>query len=84
MHGDLPAIREYLQHADQLFNVVGGPIVSTLVSYDPVARYTYEHLEYKPLVNARAHSLGQRRQIVNGRFLEQYHRHLSHPGDDRW
>ena len=56
--------------------MVGGPIQSTLVSYDPVARYAYEHLEYKPLMNARAHSLGQRRQIVNGRFLEQYHRYL--------
>src|SRR5439155_1519691 len=31
------------------------------------------HLEYKPLVNARAHALGQRRQIVNARVLEQYH-----------
>jgi hypothetical protein len=43
---------------------------------DPVARHTYEHLEYKPLVNARTHSLGQRRQIVNEIVLAQYHRFL--------
>ena len=49
---------------------------SPLVTIDPVARRTYEHLEYKPLVNARAHSLGKRRQIVNDRFCEQYHRFL--------
>ena len=36
----------------------------------------YEHLEYKPLVNARAHRLGKRRQIVNDRCHEQYHRLL--------
>jgi hypothetical protein len=36
----------------------------------------YQHLEYKPLVNARAHSLGKRRQIVNNRFDQQYHQFL--------
>jgi hypothetical protein len=41
-----------------------------------VARHQYEHLEYKPLVSARVHSLGQRRQIVNVRLHEQYHRFL--------
>ena len=55
----------------------GGPIESVLVTYDPVARHTYEHLEYKPLVNARAYSLGHRRQIVNDRFNEHYHQFLA-------
>src|SRR5262249_951465 len=53
-----------------------GPLVSPILTIDPVARYQYEHLEYKPLVNARAHSLGQRRQIVNSRLHDQYHRFL--------
>jgi hypothetical protein len=43
---------------------------------DPVARHQYEHLEYKPLVNARAHALGNRRQIVNDAFHAQYHKLL--------
>ena len=54
----------------------GGPIASPLLAVDPVTRHTYEHLEYKPLVNARAHALGKRRQVVNDKFHEQYHRFL--------
>jgi len=34
----------------------------------------YQHMEYSPLVNARAHQLGKRRRIVNARFHAQYHR----------
>jgi hypothetical protein len=75
-HNSLPSLREYLLHAEQIVAECGGPIVCTLLTIDPVARHQYEHLEYKPLVNARAHSLGQRRQIVNGRLLEQYHRFM--------
>jgi hypothetical protein len=76
LHADEPAARQYLLHADQIVNECGGPLTSPLLTIDPVARHQYEHLEYRPLVNARAHALGQRRQIVNERFLEQYHRFL--------
>ncbi|QEL20900.1 hypothetical protein [Limnoglobus roseus] len=72
LHADLAAAREYLQHADGFVNEVGGPIDSPLLVVDPVVRHQYEHLEYKPLVNARAHALGQRRQIVNDRFHAEY------------
>jgi hypothetical protein len=34
--------------------------------------YAYEHLEYSPLVNARAHMLGEKRQIVNKAVLRQW------------
>jgi hypothetical protein len=76
LHNDPAAARQYFAHVDQIVNECGGPIRSPLLTVDPVARHQYEHLEYKPLVNARAHSLGQRRQIVNGRLHEQYHRFL--------
>ncbi len=66
------AAKEYLTQIDQVVNECGGPIDSPLLSVDPVVRYQYEHLGYKPLINARAHALGQARQIVNGRFHEQY------------
>jgi hypothetical protein len=75
-HADVPSTRHYLLHADTLVAECGGPLVSPLLIIDPVARYQYEHLEYRPLVNARVHALGQRRQIVNGRLLEQYQRFL--------
>jgi hypothetical protein len=73
--------REYLQHADNIVNECGGRLASPLVTIDPVERRTFEHLEYKPLVNARAHALGKRRQIVNDRFNQEYHhllRELAH------
>jgi 5-hydroxyisourate hydrolase-like protein (transthyretin family) len=75
-HNIIPGAREFLMHADSIVAECGGPIVSPLLVVDPVARYAYQHLEYKPLVNARAHSLGKRRQIVNDRLDEQYHRFL--------
>jgi hypothetical protein len=69
-----PAIaKEYLLHNDRLAAECGGPIDTPLFTLDPVARFSYEHLEYKPLVNARAHSLGSRRQIVNAPLHQQYH-----------
>ena len=75
-HNHVAATREFLQHSDGLVNECGGRLVSALLTIDPVARRSYEHLDYKPLVNARAHRLGQQRQIVNAKFNEQYHRSL--------
>jgi hypothetical protein len=76
-HNSLPELREYLRYADQLVAMAGnGPLQSTPLTIDPITRHLYEHLEYKPLVNARAHSLGNKRQIVNERVLAQYHHFL--------
>ncbi|HEV8058315.1 MAG TPA: hypothetical protein VGP68_00460, partial [Gemmataceae bacterium] len=72
-----PAVaREYLLHAESIVTACAGPIRSPLLTIDPVARHQYQHLEYKPLVNARTHALGKRRQIVNAKELEQYHKFL--------
>jgi hypothetical protein len=76
LHGDAAAARQYLAHMDQIAGEVGGPVASPLVTVDPVERLTYGHLEYRPLVNARAHALGHRRQIVNDRLTAQYHAFL--------
>jgi hypothetical protein len=76
LHNAPAPARQYLQHTEQIVAECGGPLKSTLLTIDPVARHQYEHLEYKPLVNARAHSLGKQRQIVNEKLLEQYHRFL--------
>jgi hypothetical protein len=76
LHNHLPAARQFLLHADNLVAEIGGPIDATLLKVDPVARHQYEHLEYKPLVNARAHALGRKRQIVNPVVHGQYHKFL--------
>ena len=75
-HNEPAAAREYLQHADGFVGQSGAFIDSPLLTIDPVARRAYEHLDYRPLINARAHQLGQRRQIVNDRFHAQYHQLL--------
>jgi hypothetical protein len=77
LYHNVPAVaQQYLLHTEQIVAECGGPIRSPLLTVDPVARYQYEHLEYTPLVNARAHALGQRRHIVNARLHEQYHQFL--------
>ena len=83
MHNVAAAAREFLLHTDLIVNECGGRLNSPLLKVDLVERRQVEHLEYKPLVNARAHSLGKRRQIVNDRFNEQYHRTLKQLGYSR-
>lgn len=75
-HDDTQAVREFLSHRDPWIQEVGYYIDSPLLTVDPVARKYYEHLEYRPLVNARAHQVGERRQILNDRFHQQYERWL--------
>ena len=76
LHNLAAAIRPYLQHADPFAETCGAYLDSPLLVIDPVVRKTYQHMEYEPLVNARAHQLGSRRQILNDRFHAQYHQLL--------
>ncbi|PRQ04207.1 hypothetical protein ENSA5_09910 [Enhygromyxa salina] len=71
-HADVEAIGVYLRHQDALLRGCGLAIDSPLIRVDPVTRGWYEHLEYAPLVNARAHQLGARRKILNTAFAAQY------------
>jgi len=75
-HNEVPAIRDFLQHANGFVTGCGACLDSTLLTIDPVVRKTYQHLDYKPLINARAHRLGRHRQILNDRLHSQYHRLL--------
>jgi hypothetical protein len=75
-HDDAAAVRQYLAHEAGFVQQVGYFLDSPLVHVDPVAYKVYEHLEYRPLVNARAHQLGDKRQILNERFHGQYERWL--------
>ncbi|MFC1759622.1 hypothetical protein ACFL2H_12790, partial [Planctomycetota bacterium] len=75
-HDKTRLIDEYLQNADSFVKQCGTSLHSDLLSIDPIARRSYQHLEYRPFVNARAHQLGSQRKILNDRFHEQYHRWL--------
>lgn len=72
-HNDKDAIATWLKQEGRFLSQCGQAIESDLVTVDPVVRRTYQHLDYKPLVNARSHQLGSRRQILNDRFHNQYH-----------
>ena len=76
LHNDSVVITEYLRHVDSFVSQCGSVLESPLLVIDPVERRTYQHMDYRPLVNSRAHTLGQRRQILNDRFHAQYHRLL--------
>lgn len=73
LHDEVPAMRQFLQHADSFVQNCGLQLDSPLLTIDPVRRGTYQQLDYRPLVNARTHSLGRRRQILNDRLHDQYH-----------
>ena len=72
-HNVVPVINQYLQHADQFVRQCGQYFDGTLLTIDPVIRRSYQHMDYRPLVNARAHQLGRQRHILNDRFYAQYH-----------
>jgi hypothetical protein len=76
MHNLPTEVNQYLDHEKRVNNIVGMYLASPLLTIDPVIRRTYEHMEYRPLVNARAHQLGAKRQILNDRFYTQYNRLL--------
>src|SRR5690606_37297857 len=64
-------------------------IDSPILRSDPVERRFYQHLEYAPLVNARAHQLSSRRKILNSALEAQYRAFLqtlsyvARPSDDQ-
>ncbi|RMG10209.1 MAG: hypothetical protein D6731_17895 [Planctomycetota bacterium] len=76
LHGHTTAVREVLLHEESFLDLCGPALESPLLVSDPVERGRYEHLEYFPLVNARAHRLGGRLRILNDRFAWQYRRTL--------
>jgi hypothetical protein len=73
-HRELATLREYLQHCDAFVDQLGPILDSAPLAIDPVLRGTFEHFEYAPFVNARAHQLGAERKILNDRLALQYQR----------
>ena len=75
-HNDREAVATYLKHSANFLARCGEALDSELITVEPVERKSFQHLDYKPLVNARAHRLGTDRKILNNRFDQQYHRLL--------
>lgn len=72
LHSDTVRLREWLSHQEDFLTACGPWLDSPLVTTDAVALGWYQHLEYAPLVNARAHRLGSQRTILNQALATQY------------
>jgi hypothetical protein len=74
-HNDTGTIREFVRHHD-FADRCGLWLVSPLLTLEPVERFVYQHLEYAPLVNPRAHPVGAKRAILNSVFRGQYQNYM--------
>ena len=75
LHNDSDTAREWLKFTDVMngFMQQCGPyFASKLLTIEPIELRSYEHLEYSPLVNQRAHRLGNEWRIANPAVLQQY------------
>ena len=90
LHKRHDVTRELLLHEDSFLRQAGLALNAQLLEVDPLVRGWYQHKEYAPLVNARAHRLGREREILNDglraqwdayRLLMKYRAELS--ADDR-
>ncbi|MCR9244733.1 MAG: hypothetical protein NXI31_06860 [bacterium] len=77
LHRDEAATREYLRHCKDFLDECGPVLNSPLVTIDPVERRRFQHIEFSPLVHARAHRLGSQ-HVIGNRDLAQQYRELLH------
>ena len=68
LHEDARAAREYLETNSSFVSRCGPYLDSPLLTLDAVDRKVYQHIEYSPLINARAHQFGSERHIANQSF----------------
>jgi len=73
-HKDGTRLRDFILHQEDWLGKCGRRLDGGVAPIDPVEQRWIQHLEYAPLVNARAHRLGASRKILNNRFAEQYAR----------
>lgn len=71
-HAEPTRVAQWLRHQDAFLRLAGPGLTGAIIDLDPVERGWYEHLEYAPLINARAHQLGARRQILNDALAQQF------------
>ena len=74
LHRDAPRVRAWLRGLDARL-LEAGPVLDA-IGLDAEQLGGYEHLEYAPLVDARAHRLGPKRRILNEGLAAQYDRFL--------
>lgn len=80
-HNDPEAILEYLAQEPKILTRAGHFVNSPILKIDDFASSDYDHREYWPLINIRAHQVRREREILNERIHGQYHRLLHYLAD---
>ena len=75
-HNHKEGIAQLLLMQERFLDQCGVALSCDLLTVDPVNRRRYEHLEYKPLINNRAHALGGENRILNPVVRGQYSQFL--------
>ena len=76
LHNDASQIAQLLQNRSDFASQLGSVFKSELIKIDPHEQFSYQHLDYKPLVVARAHQLGPKALILNDKLFAQYQKLL--------
>ena len=71
-HKDVQGMKEYMESKENIQSFCGPYIETTLLTVHPKERGIYQHREYDPLVDARAHLFGARRKLLNDGVRTQY------------
>jgi hypothetical protein len=72
LHQDAATLGEWLKFREDFAEQCGPYLASALLHLDPIERRVFEHLEYSPLVNQRAHRLGREWRIANPAVFQEY------------
>lgn len=71
LHNDMPRIAQFLAR-HPFANQCGLWLECPILRINPVERHLYQHLEYSPLINARAHPMGREPRIQNPALRTQW------------
>ncbi len=71
-HNEARRLTEWLESFDPITSNVGPVFKSKLLSVEPIERFAYQHLDFRPMVVARIHPLGNQRLILNDGLAQQY------------
>ena len=70
-HNDLRALREFLPRTG-LVRGCGPAFRSRLLEVDPIEQIAWEHLEFDPMINSRAHPINGKRHVTSDKQKRQY------------
>jgi len=76
-HGDERAVREYLPNASGFVAACGEALESALLTLDPEERRVYQHTEFAPWINQRAHPFGNEWNVTSANISAQYARFMN-------